>query len=102
MSRDFGQGHALVIGVGADLPNTVDDAIGLADILKDPTRCAYPPNQVHLLTAEQGKNKNSRARAREIARSNSENTCKKRNLLRCLEAFQALLHLISQIFELLT
>jgi len=48
----FKQGHALVVGVGADLPNTVDDAAGLADVLKDPTRCAYPPDQVHVLTGE--------------------------------------------------
>lgn len=48
----FDQGHALIIGVGADLPNTVDDATGLADILKDPIRCAYPSDQVHLLTGE--------------------------------------------------
>jgi len=49
----FNQGHALVVGVGADLPNTVDDAVGLADVLKDPARCAYPADQVHLLTGEQ-------------------------------------------------
>jgi hypothetical protein len=48
----FEQGHALVVGVGADLPNTVEDAVGLAEILRDPARCAYPPNQVHLLTGE--------------------------------------------------
>jgi len=48
----FDQGHALVVGVGADLPSTVDDAVGLADILQDPARCAYPPGQVHLLTGE--------------------------------------------------
>jgi hypothetical protein len=36
MSTQFGHGFALLIGVGADLPNTVDDALGLADILKDP------------------------------------------------------------------
>ena len=46
----FTHGHALVIGIGADLPNTVDDAVGLADILKDPERCAYPPGQVRMLT----------------------------------------------------
>ncbi len=46
----FEQGHALLIGVGADLPNTVDDAEGLADILTDAERCAYPPDQVQLLT----------------------------------------------------
>jgi len=49
----FNQGHALIIGIGVDLPNTVDDAIGLADILKDAGRCAYPPEQVHLLTGEE-------------------------------------------------
>jgi len=49
----FDQGHALIIiGVGADLPNTVDDARGLADILKDPARCVYPPDQVLLLTGQ--------------------------------------------------
>jgi hypothetical protein len=48
----FDQGYALVVGVGADLPNTVDDAVGLADILKDPARCAFPSDQVHLLTGE--------------------------------------------------
>ena len=53
MGAVFEQGHVLVIGVGADLPNTVDDAGGIADILKDPARCAYPHGQVHLLTGEQ-------------------------------------------------
>jgi hypothetical protein len=48
----FKQGYALVIGIGADLPDTVNDAVGLADILRDPARCAYPPDQVHLLTGE--------------------------------------------------
>ncbi|MFP4346348.1 MAG: caspase domain-containing protein, partial [Anaerolineales bacterium] len=46
----FESGHALIIGVGADLPNTVDDAQGLATILQDKERCAYPPQQVQLLT----------------------------------------------------
>ena len=48
----FDQGHALIVGVGADLPNTVDDASGLADLLRAPSRCAYPPGQVDLLTGE--------------------------------------------------
>ncbi len=48
----FDQGHALIVGVGADLPNTIDDADSLADILKDPARCAYPPDHVHTLTGE--------------------------------------------------
>ncbi|MDY7076489.1 MAG: caspase family protein [Chloroflexota bacterium] len=48
----FKQGYALIVGVGADLPNTVDDATGLANILKDPERCGYPLEQVHLLVGE--------------------------------------------------
>ena len=53
MNDLFEQGHACVIGVGGDLPSTVDDAKGFAKILKDPERCAYPENQVHVLTGEQ-------------------------------------------------
>lgn len=48
----FEQGYALVVGVGADLPNTMDDARGVAQILKDPERCAYPQDQVQVLTGE--------------------------------------------------
>lgn len=43
-------GHALVIGVGGDLPGTVGDAEALADILRAPDRCGYPSDQVTLLT----------------------------------------------------
>lgn len=53
MSNLFQQGYACLVGVGGDLPNTVDDAVGLANILRDPERCAYPPEQVHLLTKEE-------------------------------------------------
>jgi hypothetical protein len=48
----FTKGYALIVGVGADLPGTIDDASGLAKILKDTGRCAYPPEQVHLLTGK--------------------------------------------------
>jgi len=48
----FTHGHALIIGMGADLPNTIQDAAGLAEILTDKERCAYPPGQVNLLTNE--------------------------------------------------
>ncbi|MBX3000711.1 MAG: caspase family protein [Caldilineaceae bacterium] len=48
----FSQGHALLIGVSADLPGTVQDATGVAEILQDPARCAYPPQQVTLLIGE--------------------------------------------------
>jgi hypothetical protein len=52
MSESFESGHALLIGVGADLPDTVNDARGMADILKDEGHCAYPPAHVTLLTGE--------------------------------------------------
>jgi hypothetical protein len=42
--------HALLIGVGADLPNTVQDATGLADLLKDASRCAFDTANVITLT----------------------------------------------------
>lgn len=53
MSQQFTQGHAIIIGVGADLPTTIDDAKALADFLKNPAYCAYPPEQVHCLTGAQ-------------------------------------------------
>ncbi|MCP4699589.1 MAG: caspase family protein [Gammaproteobacteria bacterium] len=46
----FTQGHALIVGAGADLKCTADNAKGLATILKDEERCAYPAGQVQLLT----------------------------------------------------
>ena len=48
----FEQGHALIIGVGGDLPGTVKDAQGLGNLLIDPAYCSYPPEQVTALTAE--------------------------------------------------
>ncbi len=42
--------RALLVGVGADLPDTVTDAEGLAGILTDPSRCQYPPANVAVLT----------------------------------------------------
>jgi len=52
MPETFVQGHAVVVGVGADLPVTVDDATGVADLLRGPSRCAYPAGQVRLLAGE--------------------------------------------------
>lgn len=49
MSHLFTHGHALVIGMGDDLPVTIRDAEGVAALLRDPGRCAYPPEQVQLL-----------------------------------------------------
>lgn len=48
----FDQGYAIVVGAGADLPNTIGDAVGLTEILRDSERCAYPTGQIHLLTGE--------------------------------------------------
>lgn len=50
MTEAFTQGHALIIGVGADLPATVKDATALRDVLVDSNRAAYPLSQVELLT----------------------------------------------------
>lgn len=50
MPERFVQGYGLVVGVGADLPSTVEDARAVADLLGDDARCAYPPDQVRLLT----------------------------------------------------
>lgn len=52
MGSNFTDGYALVIGVGGadDLPDTVTDAKGIAGILTDPGRCAYPKKHVKLLT----------------------------------------------------
>ncbi len=52
MSEAFPHGYAVVVGVGADLPVTVTDATAIADLLRDPARCAYPPDQVKLLTGD--------------------------------------------------
>jgi hypothetical protein len=58
LSQRFEQGHACVIGIGGDLPSTVGDAKGLAKILTDPERCAYPEHQVHLLTSAEATRSN--------------------------------------------
>ncbi|MDM8520267.1 caspase family protein [Anaerolineales bacterium HSG6] len=52
MSQKFTHGYAVIIGVGADLPITIDDAQAVANFLHDPARCAYPAEQVQLLTGE--------------------------------------------------
>jgi len=70
----FDAGHALLVGVGADLPNTVDDAVGLANVLRDPERCAYPPAQVHLLTGEQATRAAILAALEQLADAGPEST----------------------------
>lgn len=52
----FAQGHALLIGVGTyrdapklDVPITAADAEAVAQALRDPKLCGYPPDQVRVL-----------------------------------------------------
>ena len=49
-SAKFQHGYALIVGVGADLPVTIDDAKGLYDIFVDDIRCGYLPQHITLLT----------------------------------------------------
>lgn len=65
----FSEGHALIVGVGGDLPNTVDDATGMAEMLRDAGRCAYPPDQVHLLTGEDAGREQVLAALEELSQS---------------------------------
>lgn len=70
----FTQGHALLIGVGADLPNTVDDAAEMHAILTDEERCAYPPGQVQLLTGEKATRADVLAGLDKLAQSATANS----------------------------
>lgn len=58
MSPIFENGFALIVGVGGDLPATINDANGIYEILTDVTRCAYLPSQVDLLIENQASKKN--------------------------------------------
>jgi len=48
----FTNGYALIMGVGADLPVTIQDALGIRDILIDNHRCSYHPENTRLLVGE--------------------------------------------------
>ena len=52
MAQVFRQGYAVIVGVGDDLPVTIKDATAIANLLCDSSRCAYPTEQVRLLTGE--------------------------------------------------
>lgn len=52
MPEVFDKGFAVVVGVGNDLPATVNDAHGIAQHLTDPEFCAYPQENVRLLTEQ--------------------------------------------------
>jgi hypothetical protein len=51
-TANFVNGYALIIGVGKDLPVTVQDAETLKNLLVNPAVAAYPENQVRLLIEE--------------------------------------------------
>jgi hypothetical protein len=71
MPKTFVDGHAVVVGVGADLAVTIDDATAVADLLRDPGRCAYPSDQVQLFTGEQATAANILAALKKLAKSTS-------------------------------
>ncbi|MBK8988208.1 MAG: caspase family protein [Chloroflexi bacterium] len=48
-TTSFNDGFALIIGVGGNLSAPPKDAARLRDLLTDPSRCAYPPEQVRCL-----------------------------------------------------
>src|SRR5690349_17065361 len=58
MNNDMHGNRALIIGVGADLPQTVLDANKTAAIFADPTRCAFLKTNVVLVTQENAKRDN--------------------------------------------
>ena len=64
----FNNGHALLIGVGDDLPMTVKDAEAIRDLLIDPERAAYPKDQVALLTNEDANKANIVAELDKLAK----------------------------------
>lgn len=74
MSKKFEHGHALVIGVGADLKNTAQDAVGLAETLKDPERCAYLHKQVHVLTEQEATRVNILHKLKQLAQEASSDS----------------------------
>ncbi|HEY8560153.1 MAG TPA: caspase family protein [Pyrinomonadaceae bacterium] len=45
-------GYGLLVGVGYDLPETVDDATAIYNVLVNPKRAAYPKQNVQLLTED--------------------------------------------------
>ncbi|WP_108807795.1 caspase family protein [Aquimarina spinulae] len=50
--------HALLIGVGGDLPITIDDANAIAKVLGDSNKAAYDPKNVILLTEKNATREN--------------------------------------------
>lgn len=63
----FEHAHALIIGVGADLPNTEIDAKGLVTVLTAQDRCAYPKDRVQPLLGPQATRENILTALRELS-----------------------------------
>ncbi len=55
MAEGFANGYALIIGVGGNLPETINDAIQLYKTLINPLRAGYPSSNVQLLIEESPK-----------------------------------------------
>ncbi|MBX3052264.1 MAG: caspase family protein [Caldilineaceae bacterium] len=68
----FTDGHALLVGVGADLANTIDDAKEMNAILTDEERCAYPKEHVQLLTGEKATRNDILAGLDKLAQTTNE------------------------------
>ena len=75
----FAQGHALLIGVGThsqeqdlDVPITVEDAKAVAQVIADPTACAYPASQVKIIHDAEATKENILAKLDELATSVGE------------------------------
>ncbi len=69
MPETFSHGHAVLVGVGADLPVTIADATAIHEILVDSTRCAYPRAQVRLLAGESARRDGIVAALQELAQT---------------------------------
>lgn len=58
MADSFTHGYALLVGVGADLPETVKDATAIRDLLINPKRAAFPQDNVTLLSEQSATRQN--------------------------------------------
>jgi len=68
MSAQFHGGHALLIGVGGNLPCTVNDVKELREILIDRQRCGYSARKVTVLAERDATADNIRAELKRLAR----------------------------------
>lgn len=74
MADLFTNAHALLIGVGADLPVTVNDASTIGNHLTDPSKAAYDPNNVSILTEKNATRGNILTSLDELISKTDENS----------------------------